>query len=59
MIHVLSRELIQIFKYCYMMQSIFNPYPALDNQMNMRATEMIHLNINALEEGIYEINILP
>ncbi len=33
----------------------FNPYLALDNQMNMRATEMIHLNINALEEGIYKI----
>lgn len=33
----------------------FNPYLALDNQMNMRATEMIHLNINALEEGMYKI----
>ncbi|HEK6536550.1 TPA: helix-turn-helix domain-containing protein [Staphylococcus aureus] len=33
----------------------FNPYLALDNQMNMRATEMIHLNINALEDGMYKI----
>ncbi len=23
--------------------------------MNMRATEMIHLNINALEDGMYKI----
>ncbi|SUK27701.1 AraC family transcriptional regulator [Staphylococcus aureus] len=55
MIHVLSRELIQIFKILLYDAKHFNPYLALDNQMNMRATEMIHLNINALEEGMYKI----
>ncbi|MEJ7363403.1 AraC family transcriptional regulator, partial [Staphylococcus epidermidis] len=33
----------------------FNPYLALDDEMNLRITEMIHLKIKDLRQGTYKI----
>lgn len=33
----------------------FNPYLALDEQMNWRTTELIHIKIKKLEQGMYKV----